>query len=190
MLFLTVFLHRFSLFFTVSHCFSPFLTVSHRFSPFLSASHRFLWFLTVSHSFPLFLTVSHHGSMCCWPCWSGGLVGLVVGPWVWWACWSGGFCGVLTDKSPTLRGPTCQGVLGLVFHRFPGTSIRPHYMPVKRAECFPFRDFLVKSKVNFFCKKVNIVWEFDVSKYRFQNIAQQSAPVSEYTLNLTATYLL
>ena len=69
-------------------------------------------------------------------------MGLVVGPWVWWACWSGGFCGVLTDKSPTLRGPTCQGVLGLVFHRFPGTSIRPHYMPVKRAECFPFRDFL------------------------------------------------
>ena len=44
---------------------------------------------------------------------SGWPVGL-VGPWVWWACGSGGFCGVLTDKSPTLRGPTCQGVLGLV----------------------------------------------------------------------------
>ena len=48
---------------------------------------------------------------------------------------------MLSDKSPTLRGPTCQGVLGLVFHRSPGTSIRPQYMPVKRAECFPFRDF-------------------------------------------------
>ena len=54
---------------------------------------------------------------------SGGPVGLVVGLLVWWACWSGGFCGMLTDKSPTLRGPTYQGVLGLVFHRFPGTSI-------------------------------------------------------------------
>ena len=54
-----------------------------------------------------------------------GPVGL-VGLWVWWwARGSGGFCGVLTDKSPTLRGPTCQGVLGQVFHRFPGTSIRP-----------------------------------------------------------------
>ena len=51
---------------------------------------------------------------------------------------------MLTDKSPTLRGSTCQGVLGLVFHRFPGTSIRLHYMPVKRAECFPFRDFLLR----------------------------------------------
>ena len=61
-----------------------------------------------------------------------GLVGLLV----WSVLW------VLIDKSPTLRGQTCQGVLGLVFHRFPGTSIRPHYMPVKRAECFPFRDFL------------------------------------------------
>ena len=39
-------------------------------------------------------------------------------------------------------------------------------------------------------RKVNIVGEFDVSKYRFQNIAQQSAPVSEYTLNFTATHLL
>ena len=48
----------------------------------------------------------------------------------------------MIDKSPTLRGPICQDVLGFVFHRFPGTSIRPHYMPVKRAECFPFRDFL------------------------------------------------
>ena len=38
----------------------------------------------------------------------------LVGPWVWWASGSGGFFGVLTDKSPTLRGPTCQGVLGLV----------------------------------------------------------------------------
>ena len=68
--------------------------------------------------------------MCCWPCWSDWpivwwacgssgpmdlvAVGLVVGPRVWWACGSGGFCGVLTDESPTLRGPTCQGVLGLV----------------------------------------------------------------------------
>ena len=54
---------------------------------------------------------------------------------------------MLTDKSPTLRGPTCQGVLGLVFHRFPGRSIRPHYMPIKRAECFPFWFFL---EMNFF----------------------------------------
>ena len=46
--------------------------------------------------------------------WIWWAVGLVVGPWVWWACWSSGFCGVLTDESPTLRGPTCQGVLGLV----------------------------------------------------------------------------
>ena len=39
-----------------------------------------------------------------------------MGLWVWWwARGSGGFCGVLTDKSPTLRGPTCQGVLGLVW---------------------------------------------------------------------------
>ena len=57
--------------------------------------------------------------------WIWWAVGLVVGPRVWWACGSGGFCGVLTAKSPTLRGPTCQGVLGLVFYRFPGTSIRP-----------------------------------------------------------------
>ena len=47
--------------------------------------------------------------------WIWWAVGLVVGPRVWWACGSGGFCGVLTAKSPTLRGPTCQGVLGLVF---------------------------------------------------------------------------
>ena len=112
LLFLTVF-HRFSLFLTIFCCFSPFVTVSHCFS----------LFLTISHSFSLFLSVSHHESICCWPCWPGG------------------FCGVSTDKSPTWRGPTCQGVLGLVFHGFPGTSIRPHYMPVKRAECFPFRDF-------------------------------------------------
>ena len=110
---------------------------------FLTVSCRFFLFLTVSHCFSLFLTVSH--------CFSWFLIiGLcvvspvgLVGPWVWWACWSGGFCVVLTDKSPTLRGPTCQGVLGLVFHRFPGTSIRPHYMPVKWAECFPFRDFSI-----------------------------------------------
>ena len=116
-LFLTVFRH-FSLFLTVYqyHCFSPFSTIFHCFSPFL----------TVFRRYSLFFTVSLCGSMCCWPCWSGrrlGLVGpwiwlavgLVVGPWVWWACGSGGFCGVSTDKSPTLRGPTCQGVLGLVF---------------------------------------------------------------------------
>ena len=36
-----------------------------------------------------------------WPRGSGGPVGL-VGPWVWWA------------RGSTLRGPTCQGVLGLV----------------------------------------------------------------------------
>ena len=47
--------------------------------------------------------------------WIWWAVGLVVGPRVWWACGSGGFCGVLTAKSPTLRGPTCQGLLGLVF---------------------------------------------------------------------------
>ena len=35
---------------------------------------------------------------------SGGPVGLVC------------LLGVLTDKSQTLRGPTCQGVLGLVFY--------------------------------------------------------------------------
>ena len=46
--------------------------------------------------------------------WIWWAVGLVVGPRVWWACGSGGFCGVLTAKSPTLRGPTCQGLLGLV----------------------------------------------------------------------------
>ena len=40
-----------------------------------------------------------------------------------------GFVGVI-DKSPTSSGQTCQGVLGLVFHRFPGTSIRSHFMPV------------------------------------------------------------
>ena len=37
---------------------------------------------------------------------------------VWWSRGSGGpvgLVGVLTDKSPTLRGPKCQGVLGLVF---------------------------------------------------------------------------
>ena len=53
---------------------------------------------------------------------------------------------MLSDKSPTLRDPACQGVLGLVFHRSPGTSIRPQYMPVKRAECFPFRDFILTCK--------------------------------------------
>ena len=54
---------------------------------------------------------------------SGWPVGL-VGPWVWWACGSGGPVSLmgpwvwwilLIAKSPTLRGPTCQGVLGLVF---------------------------------------------------------------------------
>ena len=50
---------------------------------------------------------------------SGWPVGL-VGPLVWWACGSvGGPVGqvdlfVFIAKSPTLRGPTCQGVLGLV----------------------------------------------------------------------------
>ena len=57
-----------------------------------------------------------------WGCWSGRTVGL-VGLWVWWACGSGGPVGLmgpwvwwilLMAKSPTLRGPTCQGVLGLV----------------------------------------------------------------------------
>ena len=47
-------------------------------------------------------------------CGSGGPVGLLVGPWVWWAHGSGGFGCLLIAKSPTLRGPTCQGVLGLV----------------------------------------------------------------------------
>ena len=77
--------------------------------------------------------------MFCGPCWSGGPVGR-VGPWVWWARGSGGPVGLvglwvwwargsdgpmalmgpwlwwilLIAKSPTLRGPTCQGVLGLV----------------------------------------------------------------------------
>ena len=55
-----------------------------------------------------------HGSGC-------GPVGLVVGLWVWWVLW------VFIDKSPTFRGQTCQSVLGLVFHRFPGISIRLHY---------------------------------------------------------------
>ena len=50
--------------------------------------------------------------------WIWWAVGLVVGPRVWWACGSGGFCGVLTAKSPTIRGPTCQGVLGLVSSYF------------------------------------------------------------------------
>ena len=38
-------------------------------------------------------------------------------PWfvIVFIVWSGGFCLVFTDKSPTLRGPTCQGVLGLVY---------------------------------------------------------------------------
>ena len=67
--------------------------------------------------------------------WASGSGGGLVGLLVWWVLW------VLIDKSPILRGQTCQGVLGLVFHRFPGTSIGSHYMPVKRAECFPFRDF-------------------------------------------------
>ena len=111
----------FSLFLTVSHRFSPFFTVSHLFSPFLIVSCCFSPFLNIFHSFSLFLPVFHHESICCWPCWSGGC------------------CGVLTDKSPTWRGLTCPG--GLVFHGFPGTSSRPHYMPVKRAECFTFRDF-------------------------------------------------
>ena len=52
----------------------------------------------------------------------------LVGPWVWLACGSGGpvglvgllgLLGVLTDQSPTLRGPTCQGVLGLVQNMSP-----------------------------------------------------------------------
>ena len=114
---------------------------------------RFSLLFIVVHCFLMGLCID--GS-----CWSGGPLGLVgllvwwalglVGPWVWWARGSGEFCWVLTDKSPTLRGPTCQGVLCLVFHRFPGTPIRPHYMPVKRAECFPFRDFFY---VNFMLAK-------------------------------------
>ena len=75
------------------------------------------------------------GSMYCWPCWSGGPVGLLgpwvcrargsgrpvglVGLWVWWARGSGGFCWVLNDKSPTLKGSDMPSVLGLVFGRVP-----------------------------------------------------------------------
>ena len=124
----------FSPFLAVSYCFSPFFTVSHL-SHLSHCFSLFLMFFTVSQSFSLFLTVSYHGSMCCWPCWSGGPLGLVVGLLASWVFW------VLIDKSRTLGGQKCQGVLGLVFHRFPGTSIRSHCMPVKRAECFPFRDF-------------------------------------------------
>ena len=51
----------------------------------------------------------------------------LVGPVVCCACGSGlagghgsgGFCWVLIAKCPTLRGPTCQGVLGLVFIYLP-----------------------------------------------------------------------
>ena len=56
-----------------------------------------------------------------WSRGSGWPVGL-VGPLVWWACGSvGGPVGqvdlfVFIAKSPTLRGPTCQGVLGLVLN--------------------------------------------------------------------------
>ena len=65
-----------------------------------------------------------------WGCWSGGPwawwdrgsggpVGL-VGPWVWWARGSGGPVGLVGPwvwwaRGSTLRGPTCQGVLGLVY---------------------------------------------------------------------------
>ena len=45
------------------------------------------------------------GPLVWWARGSGGPVGL-MGPWVWWI--------LLIAKSPTLRGPTCQGVLGLV----------------------------------------------------------------------------
>ena len=57
-----------------------------------------------------------------------GLVGLLVwwalglvGPWVWWACGSGGPVGLVGPwvwwaRGSTLRGPTCQGVLGLVLY--------------------------------------------------------------------------
>ena len=111
--------HRFSLFLSVSHCFSEFVIVSQLYSFFLTISHRLSPFFTFSHCFSHFFTVSHHGSRCCWPWWMGPFVWWARGtggPWVWlWACGSGGFCGVLTDKSPILRGPTCQGVLGLVF---------------------------------------------------------------------------
>ena len=72
-----------------------------------------------------FLIISH-----CFSPWVYVLLALLT----WWACGFGGgpvgLVGLLVsggfyDKSQTFRGPTCQGVLGLVFHRFPGTSIRP-----------------------------------------------------------------
>ena len=74
---------------------------------FFKISHGFLRF------FMVFMGLCFVSIMFCGPCWSGGPVGL-VGPWVWWAHGSGGFCWLLIAKSPTLRGPTCQGVLGLV----------------------------------------------------------------------------
>ena len=59
--------------------------------------------------------------------WIWWAVGLVVGPRVWWACGSGGFCGVLTAKSPTLRGPTCQGLLGLVYSQAESDAVEREF---------------------------------------------------------------
>ena len=44
----------------------------------------------------------------------GPLVGLARGSGLAGGHGSGGFCWLLIAKSPTLGGPTCQGVLGLV----------------------------------------------------------------------------
>ena len=114
--------HRFSSFSIGFHHFSSLFIIFHH---FFIGFHRFSSLFIAFHHF--FYSFSYFSIMFCGPCWSGGPVGL-VGPWVWWAHGSGGFCWLLIAKSPTLRGPTCQGVLGLVFHGFPGTSIRPHYM--------------------------------------------------------------
>ena len=60
--------------------------------------------------------------MVWWTLGSGGAVGLVglVGPWVWWARGSGGHVYLVGPwvwwaRGSTLRGLTCQRVLGLVF---------------------------------------------------------------------------
>ena len=68
---------------------------------------------------------------------SGEAVGLVGrgtgGPWVWWAVGL-----VLTDKIQTLRGPTCQGILGLVVFVFVFFSAKLfHSAPLSAATLLP-----------------------------------------------------
>ena len=100
---------RFSLLFIVVHCFLMGLCID---GPCWSGGPLGLVGLLVWWALGLV------GPWVWWTRGSGGPVGL-VGPWVWWARGSGGHVYLVGPwvwwaRGSTLRGLTCQGVLGLV----------------------------------------------------------------------------